>query len=215
MSNSRGAAADWTGNGTFSGPVTLAGNSPYANGGTLAISGNIGQSTPSGLTLMVGSNGGVITLSGTNTYTGPTNITGGTLNASAYQALGSGGLVTVSGGLLNASAGQRLTGGNSLTVSGGTANLTAANNYTGTTTLSSGVLLIGNPWAIGSGSLVLNGGTFDNTSGGSLTLAAGNAQNWGGKFTYAGSMQNMDLGNGAVTLDGCRHGQRDEQHPRG
>ena len=85
------------------------------------------------------------------------------------------------------------------------------NSSTGGFTLNAGTLVInnaGNPSgsglstnsAIGTGTFTINGGAIDNTSGGDLTLTTANPQVWNGDFAYAGSMFNIDLGSGAVTL---------------
>ena len=49
------------------------------------------------------------------------------------------------------------------------------------------------------------GGTIDNTSGADISqLNSNNSQNWNGNFTYAGSVNNLNLGTGNVTLSGSR-----------
>ena len=66
----------------------------------------------------------------------------------------------------------------------------------------SGQLNIANSAALGSGTLTMSGGNFDNTSGGSMTLANNIRQAWNSNFTYVGSASNLNLGSGAVTLGG-------------
>lgn len=93
---------------------------------------------------------------------------------------------------------------------GGTANLTklgtntltlsSANTYSGGTILSAGQLNINNASFGGSGSLTINGGVLDNTSGTDVTVSKNNPQTWNGDFTYLGSANNLNLGAGAVTL---------------
>ncbi|MCX7046853.1 MAG: autotransporter-associated beta strand repeat-containing protein [Candidatus Sumerlaeota bacterium] len=89
-----------------------------------------------------------------------------------------------------------------LKVTGGPLTLSGANNYSGGTTLQSGQLNINSATAIGgtTSTFVINGGTFDNTSAADLLLLNNNAQNWNGDFAYAGSLRNLNLGTGAVTL---------------
>ncbi len=58
--------------------------------------------------------------------------------------------------------------------------------------------------AIGTGAFTISGGTIDNTSSGDVTLAPAIAQSWNGDFTYAGSLHNLNLGTGAVTLGANR-----------
>ena len=59
------------------------------------------------------------------------------------------------------------------------------------------------PAAIGTGTFTINGGTIDNTSGGSITLSNNNVQTWGGDFTFTGTNA-LNLGTGAVTLSANR-----------
>ncbi len=73
------------------------------------------------------------------------------------------------------------------------------NSYSGATTLNGGTLHINNASAIGTGTLVINGGAINNTSGSLKTLSTNNPQNWNGNFTFGGS-NDLNLGTGAVTL---------------
>jgi autotransporter-associated beta strand protein len=93
---------------------------------------------------------------------------------------------------------------------GGSLTLTANNTYSGGTTNTTGQLNINNGGsssansAIGTGPLIINGGTIDNTSAGDVTLLPAIAQNWNGDFAYAGSAHNLNLGSGTVTLSANR-----------
>ena len=58
-----------------------------------------------------------------------------------------------------------------------------------------GTLKLGNAAALGSGTLTINGGKIDNSTGAPLTLTTNNAQTWGGSFTFTGS-NNLNLGGG-------------------
>ena len=100
---------------------------------------------------------------------------------------------------------QTSTGGISLTKTGTTSalTLTGVNTYTGNTTLTSGTLNLGNSSAIGASTLIINGGTIDNGSGGALTLSTNNAITIGGSFTFGGT-NNLNLGTGAITNAGSR-----------
>jgi autotransporter-associated beta strand protein len=96
-------------------------------------------------------------------------------------------------------------GATSLTKSGvGAWTLLAANGYSGGTTLSAGQLNINTSSTLGTGALTIGGGTIDNISSGDLALAANNVQNWNGDFAYAGSLHNLNLGSGGVTLGASR-----------
>ncbi|MEZ0387357.1 MAG: beta strand repeat-containing protein, partial [Verrucomicrobium sp.] len=70
----------------FSGNITIAGTAATFNtsGGTAAITGNIGES--SALSVFTKKGDGTLTLSGTNTYTKGTSVTGGTLELSFATA---------------------------------------------------------------------------------------------------------------------------------
>ncbi|MFZ4768211.1 MAG: autotransporter-associated beta strand repeat-containing protein, partial [Roseimicrobium sp.] len=85
----------------------------------------------------------------------------------------------------------------------GALTLSGANTFDGGVTLTAGTLNIGNASALGTGTLVISGGTLDNTSGAALTLSGNNAQTWGGDFTFTGT-SSLNLGTGAVTLGANR-----------
>ncbi len=93
-----------------------------------------------------------------------------------------------------------VSGTGAITAAGsGTLLLSGANTYSGGTTLSSGQLDLNSAKSVGTGQLTINGGTLDNTSGGTITLSNNNTQTWGGNFTFLGT-NNLTLGTGAVTL---------------
>ena len=85
---------------------------------------------------------------------------------------------------------------------GGTLTINNPNTYTGGTYLYSGLLNLGNSAAIGAAAstFTINGGSIDNTSGGTLALP-NHPMVWNGGFTYVGSAQPLNLGTGAVTLN--------------
>jgi autotransporter-associated beta strand protein len=94
-----------------------------------------------------------------------------------------------------------ITGPASLTVNGGgTVTISNSNNYSGGTILTSGRLNIANSAALGSvtGTLSINGGTLDNTSGGPLALP-GYPIGLNNNFTFGGSNP-LSLGSAGVSM---------------
>jgi len=96
----------------------------------------------------------------------------------------------------------------SLTKSGtGSLTLNTENKYTGGTTLNAGTLNLGKSTALGaSGSLVINGGTIDNTSGAAITTP-NYVRTFNGNFTFTGS-NDLNLGTGATSLGSASGGVR-------
>jgi autotransporter-associated beta strand protein len=87
----------------------------------------------------------------------------------------------------------------------GTSTLAGYNNYSGGTTLGAGQLNInvGGDFAgsaIGTGTLTINGGAIDNTSGSNVTLGPSIPETWNNNFTYVGSSNSFNTGSGEVTL---------------
>lgn len=84
----------------------------------------------------------------------------------------------------------------------GTLTMSVANTYSLSTTLNAGTLNINNAAALGNASAVftINGGTIQNTTGGSITTN-NYPINWGGSFTFSGS-QPLNLGTGNVNGNG-------------
>ena len=93
--------------------------------------------------------------------------------------------------------------GGGMVTKGGTGSVTinTANFYNGGTTLNTGTLNVNTATALGSGALIINGGTLNNTSGGPIILTTNNTQNWNGDFTFTGTNA-LDMGSGAVTTGG-------------
>ena len=89
------------------------------------------------------------------------------------------------------------------TVKLGTLTLANANTTTGATTITSGTLNINHASALGTGALIINGGTIDNTSVAPVTLATTNAISLGGDFAFGGT-NNLNLGTNNVVLTGTR-----------
>ena len=144
----------------------------------LGVGGNI-----SGSEALTKSGTGILTLTGTNSYSGATNVAAGTLEIGGAGQLGSGtyaGTITNNATLLvNSTAGQALNG----TISGtgtltksnsGTLTLGVANTYSGGTTITAGTVTLGTATSLGSAGLTMTGGTLDmNANSISLPSLAG------------------------------------------
>ena len=179
---------------TFSSAATVSGS---VNSGTVSVSGALSSNVIAGGSVTVG-----------GYFTGGT-VSGGSLS------LGSGGSVTtLNGGTLQGtgtltvslSAGTSTTvlkGALSLLKTGaGTLTLGGASTFAGDTTLNAGVLSLNNAAALGTGTLILAGGSLNNTSGGLITLN-NNVQNWSSDVTFLGSNP-LNLGSGSVTVTADR-----------
>ncbi|EHB1434237.1 autotransporter outer membrane beta-barrel domain-containing protein [Salmonella enterica subsp. enterica serovar Cerro] len=97
-----------------------------------------------------------LTLSGTNSYTGGTTISGGTLVATNVEALGTGSVTDNATLELNTSGTfDNVISGRGQVVKSGdkTLTLSGANSYTGGTTISGGTLVASNVEALGSGDI--------------------------------------------------------------
>jgi autotransporter-associated beta strand protein len=85
----------------ISAPITLAALGVTANisaGGNLSIPGNIGDNGSGASLTKIGN--GQLNLTGTNTYSGPTNVSAGTLSFGALNSLGTGTILNLNGGSL-------------------------------------------------------------------------------------------------------------------
>ena len=135
-------------------------------------------------------------------YVAFSNNSGGTVNFNSNVAPT---IATVSGTgnyTFASAAGSGLTGTGTLVKTGtGSLTLNNSNIHTGGVTLNQGTLNVNTAGALGGGTLTINGGTLDNTSGPPLTLSTNNAQVWAGNFTFNGT-SDLNLGTGAVTLNG-------------
>ncbi|MJU15672.1 autotransporter outer membrane beta-barrel domain-containing protein, partial [Salmonella enterica subsp. enterica] len=132
-------------------------------------------------------------LSGVNSYTGGTTISGGTLVASNVDALGRGDVTDNATLEMNTGGdfANNIGGTGSVVKSGDkTLTLSGANSYTGGTTISGGTLVATNVEALGTGSV---------TDNATLEL------NTGGDFDNAisGSGQVVKSGDGTLTLSGA------------
>ncbi|MCU7144087.1 autotransporter-associated beta strand repeat-containing protein [Salmonella enterica] len=145
-----------------------------------------------------------LTLSGSNTYTGGTIISGGTLVATNVEALGTGDVTD--NAVLELNTGgtfDNVISGSGQVVKSGdeTLTLSGANSYTGGTTISGGTLVATNVDALGTGDVTDNatlelntGGDFDNAISGSgqvvksgdKTLTLSGANSYSGATTISG-----------------------------
>ncbi|EIS1587289.1 autotransporter-associated beta strand repeat-containing protein [Salmonella enterica subsp. enterica serovar Kingston] len=145
-----------------------------------------------------------LTLSGANSYTGGTLISGGTLVATSVEALGTGSVtdnatleLNTGGDFDNAISGS----GNVVKSGADTLTLSGSNTYIGGTTINDGTLIATSVDALGSGDVTDNavlelntGGTFDNAISGSgqvvksgdKTLTLSGANSYTGGTTISG-----------------------------
>lgn len=169
---------------TNTGSLTLATVNDYS-GGTFIENGEIVLGTPDALpvsgllTLGSGSDSGALRLDGWNQTLAGIALSGtGTdnrvVNGNAIPSV-----LTITGsGLLDATLGGPAADDDNfslVTADAAVVTLTSANTFSGgTTAAGTSVVDISSPAAIGTGPLTLSGGSFDNTSGGPVTLAHGN-----------------------------------------
>ena len=161
-------------------PVALPAVETFAvTTGNLVFSGNL-----SGAGGVNETGGNTLSLAGSNTFSGPLTINGGTLAVVGAGVLGGGTYAPsiTNNGVLNyaSSAAQTLSGVLSgsgvLTLNGaGLLALPAANTYTNTTTINSGVAVVQNSASFGAGNVYLNGGGIMISSNGYNAYSLANA----------------------------------------
>jgi autotransporter-associated beta strand protein len=170
----------------LNGPLTVDGSNDLALTGVISGASKL---------IKTGSNS-TLELTGTNTYSGGTDLNAGDLVVGSDTALGTGELRTAAGTQLDSSQavvlgnqvqltgpltvvgsndltfGDTVTGSGSL-IKNGAASLTLSdgNSYSGGTTLNAGNLLVGANGALGSGGLIVNGGALDSTAPATLNNA--------------------------------------------
>ena len=181
--------------------LTLSGNNSFSGGVTHNSSGgriNIGHTSALGSgTYTIGgastefdnSSGGSLSVNNAFTLSGgsPTFVGSNPLTISGAVTLsGANRTITVSASTLTLSGNITESGSRSLTKAGaGTLTLSGNNAHSGGTTISAGALNIGHANALGVGLFTTGAGTFDNSSGGSLTVT--NPVNFNGNPTFTGS----------------------------
>ncbi len=218
----------YTGGTTISGGTLVATNVDALGSGDVTDDATLELNTGGTFDNAIGGSGNVVksgadtlTLSGSNSYTGGTTISGGTLVASNVEALGTGDVTNNATLELN-------TGGDFINNIGGTGRveksgddtltLSGSNTYTGGTLINGGTLVASNVEALGTGDVTDNatlelntGGTFDNVISGSgqvvksgddtLTLSGANSYT-GGTLISGGTLVATSveaLGSGDVT----------------
>ncbi|EKD2108428.1 autotransporter outer membrane beta-barrel domain-containing protein [Salmonella enterica subsp. enterica serovar Kentucky] len=202
--------------------VEALGTGDVTNNATLALNtGGDFTNNISGSGQVVKSGDDTLTLSGANSYTGGTTISGGTLVATNVDALGTGDVTNSSTLELNTGGtfDNAISGSGQVVKSGDeTLTLSGSNTYTGGTLISGGTLVATNVDALGTGDVTDNatlelntGGTFDNVISGSgqvvksgddtLTLSGANSYT-GGTLISGGTLVATSveaLGSGDVT----------------
>jgi fibronectin-binding autotransporter adhesin len=201
-----GGVHSFTGAGGTGGSLTL----NVASGTSYTYAGNIG-STLAGFPL-IKAGGGTQILTASNSYTGGTTITGGTLQLNRGASI-IGGIVNNAtltlNGVLNTDflIGNNISGTGGLSKSsGGSATLTGTNTYSGTTTITGGFLVAGSTTGLSASSVVVTAGgildisqravtigglsgttdsvhSFSGATTGSMTLAVAS-----GTLTYGGQV---------------------------
>ncbi|PXO10102.1 fibronectin-binding autotransporter adhesin ShdA [Salmonella enterica] len=223
-----------TGDNNYSGGTTISGGTLTAdhadslgsgdidNSGVLKVGEGELENILSGSGSLVKTGTGELTLSGDNSYSGGTTITGGTLTADHADSLGSGDIDN--SGVLKVGEGElenTLSGSGSLVKTGtGELTLSGGNDYSGGTTIIGGTLTADHADSLGSGDIDNSGvlqvgegelkntlfgsGSLVKTGTGELTLSGDNDYS-GGTTIDAGVLiaDNADsLGTGAVANNG-------------
>ncbi|ENF6356552.1 fibronectin-binding autotransporter adhesin ShdA [Salmonella enterica subsp. enterica serovar Banana] len=220
-----------TGDNNYSGGTTITdgtliadhadslGTGAVANSGVLQVGEGELENTLSGSGSLMKTGTGELTLSGDNSYSGGTTITGGMLIADNADSLGTG--AVANSGVLQVGEGElenTLSGSGSLVKTGtGELTLSGDNSYSGTTTITDGTLIAANVNALGGGD-VDNAGTLKldaegefnlanvtTQSGATTELAKGTTLNVDSLTQQADSTLNIDLseanGESAITAD--------------
>ncbi len=191
-----------TGDNNYSGGTTISGGTLTAdhadslgsgdidNSGVLKVGEGELENILSGSGSLVKTGTGELTLSGDNSYSGGTTITGGTLTADHADSLGSGDIDN--SGVLKVGEGDlenTLSGSGSLVKTGtGELTLSGGNDYSGGTTIIGGTLTADHADSLGSGDI-------DNS--GVLKVGDGELKN-----TLFGSGSLVKTGTGELTLNG-------------
>lgn len=230
IDNSSGAAitlstanvVTWGGNFTFGGTNDLS----FANGTTVATGSRTITLNGTGRTLAFGqlSITSATTMTVNDAGAGNKLVLGGLVLAESNQArtqtFAGNGAIEITGAVTDGAG----TGADGVSYTGsGTLNLVANNTYTGTTTLnnaagtlilggsnttslitlSAGTLHVNHSGAIGSGTLDINGGALDNSSGAAIVVATANLITLDGNFSFGGT-NSLSFINGVSSTIGSR-----------
>ncbi|WP_408604009.1 fibronectin-binding autotransporter adhesin ShdA [Salmonella enterica] len=191
-----------TGDNNYSGGTTITGGTltadhadslgtgAIANSGVLQVGEGELENTLSGAGSLVKTGTGELTLSGDNSYSGTTTITGGTLTADHADSPGTG--TIANNGVLQVGEGElenTLSGSGSLVKTGtGELTLSGDNTYSGGTTITGGTLTADHADSLGSGDIDNNG---------VLQVGEGELKN-----TLSGTGSLVKIGTGELTLSG-------------
>ena len=185
-------------NGTGARVVSLGGT----NSGNNVMAATIGNQNGSNLTSLAKNGTGTWALTGTNSYTGVTNVNAGTLIVGNGGTSGSIASTLVNNfGTLGFNRSDTYSFGGVISQSGsvqqlglGTTILTGTNTYTGGTTISAGTLQLGNGGTTGS----IVGNVTDN---GTLTFNRSDSVTFAGTISGSGAVQQTGTGTTTLTAD--------------
>ncbi|EAY9979198.1 autotransporter outer membrane beta-barrel domain-containing protein [Salmonella enterica subsp. enterica] len=173
------------------------GDVTIAESATLALSQGTLDNNVTGGGQIVKSGSDELIVTGDNTYSGGTTISGGTLTADHADSLGSGDIDN--SGVLQVGEGElenTLSGSGSLVKTGtGELTLSGDNTYSGDTTIADGTLIAANVNALGSGNID-NSGTLMLDANGAFELA--NVTTHSGATTQLALGTSLDLGDSAL-----------------
>ncbi|EBI2796378.1 fibronectin-binding autotransporter adhesin ShdA [Salmonella enterica] len=166
------------------------GTGAIANSGVFKVGEGELKNTLSGSGSLVKTGTGELTLSGDNSYSGGTTITGGTLTADHADSLGTG--AVANSGVLQVGEGElenTLSGSGSLVKTGtGELTLSGDNTYSGGTTITGGTLMADHADSLGTGAIA---------NSGVLQVGEGELENM-----LSGSGSLVKTGTGELTLSG-------------
>jgi autotransporter-associated beta strand protein len=195
------------GNGTNSGTL---GTNAIQNSGTLVLNlpgSNNFSNVISGTGKFIQANSGILALTVSNSYSGGTTISNGTLQVNTGAWFGSGN-VTNNGALVFNSTGNStgsaiISGTGAITLANsGTVTLTGNNSYSGGTTINKGTLLVNNSTGSGVGTgavIVASGATLSGSGviGGAVTI------NSGGIFAPGNPVGTLTVSNNFIASNGA------------